>query len=58
MTVKEEVIKELEKMPDDSSMEDIGYKLYVIGKVQNAEDDIKNGNTLTVEELEKEMEAW
>ena len=58
MTVKDEVIKELRKMPDDSTMEDIQYKLYVLGKVKAAEKDIENGDVLTVEELEKEMETW
>ena len=63
MSIKEDIPMEkiselLKKAPtDDGTFYGSLYDLYVfIGLVKSA-DDIKNGRTITLEELEKEMEA-
>lgn len=63
MSIKEDIPMEkiselLKKAPtDDGTFYGSLYDLYVfIGLVKSA-DDIKNGRTITLEELKKEMEA-
>ena len=57
-TAKDEVRKLLEQIPDDSSFEDIQYHIYVREKIQRGMDDLKAGQTVTQEEIEKRMARW
>ena len=40
MTVKEKVLEVITRMPDDSTLDDIGYELYVIESVQKGLDEL------------------
>lgn len=57
-SVKKEAIDIISKLPDDVSIDDIMYKLYVLDKVNNGQEDIKKGNYVTTDELRKEVESW
>ncbi len=57
-TIKKEAIDIIAKLPDDASIEDIMYKLYVLDKVKKGQEDIKSGNFVTSDELRKEIELW
>lgn len=57
-TIKKEAIDIITKLPDDVSLEDIMYKLYVLDKVKKGQEDIEKGNFVTTEELRKEIETW
>ena len=57
-TIKKEAIDIITKLPDDASIEDIMYKLYALDKVKKGQEDIKNGNFVTIDELRKEIELW
>ncbi|QUH28757.1 hypothetical protein [Vallitalea guaymasensis] len=57
-TIKKEVINIITKLPDDVSIDDIMYKLYVLDKVKKGQEDIKNGNFITNDELREEIETW
>ncbi|MDA3900515.1 MAG: hypothetical protein PF637_08350 [Spirochaetes bacterium] len=57
-TVKQEAINAISSLPDTATTEDIMYRLYVIDKVKRGLKDIDDGNTVTLEELEKEIETW
>jgi hypothetical protein len=39
-------------------MEEIMYRLYVLDKVQKGQDAVKQGKTITSEELEREIDTW
>lgn len=52
---KEEVRKILDRIPDDSSYEDIQYHIYVREKVEKGLEDIKEGRILSQVEVEKRM---
>ena len=54
-TAKEEVRTLLEVLPDDSSMEDIQYHIYVREKVERGMKDVEEGHTLSQEEVERRM---
>ena len=57
-TAKEEVRKMLDRIPDDSSFEDIQYHIYVREKIERGLKDIKEGHLLSQEEVERRMSKW
>jgi hypothetical protein len=57
-TVKEEVEALLSKLPDDCSIEDIQYHLYVIEKVRKGLDSADAEGTLSQEEVERRLGKW
>lgn len=56
--VKDEVIALLNRLPDDASLEDIQYHLYVIEKVRNGLDSIDKEGGLTQEQVEERLSKW
>jgi predicted transcriptional regulator len=57
-TAKEEVIDLLNQLPDDSTLEEIQYHLYVRQKIQRGLQDVDQGNVKTQEEVENRMKKW
>lgn len=57
-SIKQEAINAITSLPETASIEDIMHRLYVIDKVHEGLDDIKNGKVITSEELEKEIQSW
>ena len=55
---KEEVRRLLELLPDDASLEDIQYHIYVRQKIVRGREDIEAGRTLSEEEFEARMSKW
>ena len=51
-TVKQDVESLLSRLPDDVSLEDIQYHLYVLDKVRRGLEDARVNGTLTQEEVE------
>ena len=58
MSVKEEAIRAISSLPDDAQIDDVMYRLYVIDKVTRAQSALRDGQTITTEELLKEMKSW
>jgi predicted transcriptional regulator len=56
--VKDEVQTMINSLPNDCTMEDIQYHLYVIEKIQNGMDDIDNGKTISHEKAKEKMAKW
>ena len=57
-SAKEEVRSLLDKLPDEASLEDIQYPLYVRLKVLKGLDALENGKVITHEEAVKRMSRW
>ena len=57
-TIKDEVRQIIDKLPDDCTLEDIQYHLYVLQKIENGLKDIEEGKVLSHEEVEKKMQKW
>ena len=57
-TAKEEVGALLNKLPDDCSLEDIQYHLYVIEKVRHGLEAADTQGTVTQEEAEERLGKW
>ncbi|PYP84671.1 MAG: hypothetical protein DMG65_21990 [Candidatus Angelobacter sp. Gp1-AA117] len=58
MTAKQEVQSLLEKLPDNCSFEDIQYHLYVLEKVHRGLEDVREGRTLSQQEVESRISQW
>lgn len=57
-TAKQEVQKILEHVPDSASFEDIQYHIYVREKIEKGLQEVKNGQIISQEEVEKRMSQW
>jgi hypothetical protein len=57
-SAKEEVRKILEKMPDEASLEDIQYQIYVRQKIDRGLEDVEQGKTISQKEMEARMSKW
>ncbi len=57
-TAKQEVMELLKDLPDDSTLEEIQYHLYVRQKVQTGLKDVEQGKIFSQAEVEKRMEKW
>ena len=58
MTNKEIVQDLLQRIPDDTSLQDIAYKLEFIAAIQQGMAEIENGQTVSVEEIKRDLTAW
>jgi hypothetical protein len=57
-TTKQDVEQLLNKLPDDCSVEDIQYHLYVLDKVRRGLEDARVNGTLSQEEVETRLSKW
>lgn len=57
-TLKQEAIKAISKLPDTARIDDIMYELYVIDQINKGREAAERGDTISVEELKKEMLTW
>lgn len=57
-TLKQEAINAISTLPDDASIDDIMYRLYVIDKVSRSREEVKKGKTITIDELRREIQSW
>ena len=56
--IKQAVSKLLNRLPDDCSLEDVQYHLYVLQKIEHGLKDAEEGRVYTQEEIEKRMAKW
>ena len=57
-TPKQEAAEVLRNLPDDSSLEDIQYHLYVLEKIRKGREDIATGRACTHEEAKQRLNRW
>ena len=57
-TAKQDVELLLNKLPDDCTVEDIQYHLYVLDKVRSVLEDARVNGTLSHEEVESRLSKW
>lgn len=58
MTAKQEVESLLQKLPDNCSLEDIQYHLYVLEKVRGGLEDARANGTISQDEAESRLSRW
>jgi hypothetical protein len=57
-TAKQEVEQLLHHLPDDSTLEDIQYHLYVLEKIKRGRADIAAGRSYSQEEARQRLSRW
>ncbi|MDX2504955.1 MAG: hypothetical protein QNL62_10840 [Gammaproteobacteria bacterium] len=57
-TAKEEVKLLLDKLPDECTLEDVQYHLYVVEKIQRGIERAKTEGTLSQEAVERKFSKW
>lgn len=57
-TAKQEAQKVLDTLPDEASLEDIQYHLYVLQRIERAREEVAGGQTVSEEEAERRMARW
>lgn len=58
VSVKEEAIKAIEQLPNDCTMEDIQYRLYVIDKVERSLAAADQGDELSHNQVKERLKQW
>lgn len=58
LSAREEVKLILDQLPNDATLEDIQYHIYVRQKIDHGLDEIAAGNTLSEEECDTRMAKW
>ncbi len=57
-TAKQEVRKVLETLPEEASLEDIQYHLYVLQRIERGRQDVEAGRVISQDEAERRMSRW
>ncbi len=57
-TAKDEIKALLNRLPDDCSLEDIQYHLYVIEKIRRGIERAEKEGVLSQEAIEKHFDKW
>jgi predicted transcriptional regulator len=58
VNAKEEVAQLLTQLPDDATLEDIQYHLYVLEKIRRGRADIEAGRSYTTEQARERLAKW
>ena len=58
MGLKEAVYKLLDTLPEDTTIEDIQYHLYVLQKIQAGQEAVDAGEIIPHEEVIRELTKW
>lgn len=57
-SAKSEAKDMIERLPEDVSLEDIQYDLYVLEKVRKSEETVSNGGTIPHDEAVRRSRMW
>jgi len=57
-TVKEEVRRMIESLPDDATWEDVQYSIYVRERIERGRREATDGKILDEDEVERRMKPW
>jgi predicted transcriptional regulator len=58
MLTKTQVAKQLEKLPDEFTLDDLVEQLILIQKIEKGLKDSEEGKVISEEELDNEIEKW
>ena len=58
MITKTKLIETIDKFPETFSIDELIEKALLIDKIEKGDAQSKNGETISEEELEKEMQKW
>jgi predicted transcriptional regulator len=57
-TAKQDARRVLDGLPEEASLEDIQYHLYVLQRIERGREDAKAGRTVPQDEVERRLAKW
>ena len=57
-TLKAEVLEKINRMPDDSTFDDLMYEMYLINKIKIGQEQFQRNEFITHEQLLNESSRW
>jgi len=57
-TVKDEIRRMIEGLPDDATWEDVQYSIYVRERIERGRGEVADGKILEEDEVERRMKPW
>ncbi len=57
-TPKQEALDAITRLPDSADMDQIMYRLYVLENIRRGQRDADNGDSIPLQELRQEIQAW
>lgn len=57
-TVKQEIRRMIESLPEDATWEDVQYSIYVRERIERGRCEAADGKILDEEEVERRMKPW
>jgi len=57
-TLKQEALTAIAQLPETADVDTIMYRLYVIDKVMKGKEAVEKGETISAEDLRREIESW
>ena len=55
---KQDALETIGKLPDDTAMDEIMYRLYVLDKIRKGQEAAEQGRTTSSEDVKREIETW
>ena len=55
---KQEALNAISQLPEDTGMDEIMYRLYVLDKIRKGQEAVNRGKTITSEALKREIDSW
>ena len=57
-TLKQEALTAIAQLPETADVDTMMYRLYVVDKVMKGREAVEKGETISAEDLKREIEAW
>jgi len=57
-TVKQIVQDIADHLPEQATLEDVMYRLYVLDKIRKSQEAVERGEVISQEELQREISQW
>lgn len=57
-SAKEQAIQVINSLPDDCTLDDIGYRLYLWRKMERSAEDIEEGRVFSKEQTQEIVRTW
>jgi predicted transcriptional regulator len=55
---KQETLDTIGKLPDDTDMNEVMYRLYVLDNIRKGQEAVEQGQTTTSEDLKRKIDSW
>ncbi|NKC15594.1 MAG: hypothetical protein GKR94_26375 [Gammaproteobacteria bacterium] len=55
---KQEALNTTNQLPENTDMDEIMYRLYVLNKIRKGQEAVEQSQTVTSEELKREIDSW